>query len=181
MKPTTSPLQASVKSGVIIGLLMVIINFIIYFIDYALLVATWYNIFVLILFFGLIIYFGIQYRKEVGGYMSFGTAFQFSFVTLIICGIIATIGNVLLYNVIHPGLPEVLVEQQLEAMLNLLDRFGAGDSISSNQLDEMRAEMSKSYTIMGQVKAFGFSLIIYAIMALILGAILKKKDKSQEF
>ena len=113
--------------------------------------------------------------------MSFGTAFQFSFVTLIICGIIATIGNVLLYNVIHPGLPEILVEQQLEAMLNLLDRFGAGDSISTDQLDEMRAEMRDSYTIMGQVKAFGFSLIIYAIMALILGAILKKRDKSQEF
>ncbi|MFC4872916.1 DUF4199 domain-containing protein [Negadavirga shengliensis] len=181
MENTTSPVQASVKSGMIIGLLMLIINFVIYFIDYSLLVAAWYNIFVLILFFALIIYFGRQYRKEIGGYMTFSTAFQFSFVTLIISGLIATIGSVLLYSVIDPGLPEILVERQLEGMLSMLDKFGAGDSISADQLDEMRSEMSRSYTVMGQIKAFGFALIIYAIMSLILGAILKKRDKSLDY
>ncbi|MEX2513379.1 MAG: DUF4199 domain-containing protein [Cyclobacteriaceae bacterium] len=181
MESTTTPVQASVKSGIIIGLVMLIINFVFYFIDYSLLVATWYNIFVLILFFGLIIYFGKQYRKDIGGYMTFSSAFQYSFVTLLICGIIASIGNILLYQVIHPGLPDILVDQQLEGMLNLLDKFGAGDSISAEQLDEMRLEMSESYTVMGQLKGFGFSLIIYAIMALILGAILKKKDKSLDY
>jgi hypothetical protein len=34
---------------------------------------------------------------------------------------------------------------------------------------------------MGQIKAFGFALIIYAIMSLILGAILKKRDKSLDY
>ena len=34
---------------------------------------------------------------------------------------------------------------------------------------------------MGQLKAFGFGLIFYAIIALILGAILKKRDKSLDF
>lgn len=181
METAPSPFQASVKSGVIIGLLMLVINFVIYFVDYSLLVAAWYNIFVLILFFALIIYFGRQYRRELGGYMSFSTAFQFSFVTLIVCGIIATVGNVLLYSAIDPGLPEILVERQLESMLNMLDRFGAGDSISSDQLDEMRSEMSRSYTITGQIKGFGFALIIYAIMSLILGAVLKKKNKSLDY
>ncbi|SHN13288.1 Protein of unknown function [Cyclobacterium lianum] len=185
MEPQTlksnTPARAALNAGVIIGLLMLVFNFIVYFIDYSYLVAAWYGIVVLVLFFGLVIYFGIQYRKEIGGYMDFGAAFQFSFVTLIVSGLISTIGNMILYFVIDPGLPEMLVETQLENMVAMLDNFGAGDSISGDQIDEMRNEMANSFTVAGQLKAFGVSIIIYAILALILGAILKKKDKTKDF
>ena len=150
---STSPAMAALKSGVIIGLVMLVISFLIYFIDYSLLVAAWYGFAVFVLFFGLVIYFGIQYRKEIGGFMPYGPAFQFAFVTLIVSGLISTLGNIILYQLIDPGLSELLVKVQLENML----------------------------AFAGQIKGFGVSLIIYAIFSLILGAIIKKRDKSTDF
>jgi phage shock protein PspC (stress-responsive transcriptional regulator) len=45
----------------------------------------------------------------------------------------------------------------------------------------MREASASNFTLIGQLKGFGFGLIAYAIIALILGAILKKKDKSLDF
>tara|TARA_R110002124_G_scaffold170608_4_gene338217 strand:- start:29154 stop:29702 length:549 start_codon:yes stop_codon:yes gene_type:complete len=178
---STSPAMAALKSGVTIGLVMLVISFLIYFIDYSLLVAAWYGFAVFVLFFGLVIYYGIQYRKEIGGFMPYGPAFQFAFVTLIVSGLISTLGNIVLYQLIDPGLSELLVKVQLENMLAMLDNFGAGDNISSDQINEMRTEMEDAFTFAGQIKGFGVSLIIYAIFSLILGAIIKKRDKSTDF
>ena len=111
---TISPSKAALKPGFVTGLIMLVITFIIYFIDYTYLVSAWYGFVSIIFFFGLVIYFGRQYRKEIGGFMTFGTAFQFAFVTLIIAGLVAMVGNILLYQVIHPGLSELLVKVQLE-------------------------------------------------------------------
>ena len=180
-RQTNSPSQAALKSGVIIGLLMLVITFIIYFIDYSYLVAAAYGFSILALFFGLVVYFGLQYRKEIGGFMTFGTAFQFAFVTLIISGLISTLGNILLYQVIHPGLSELMVEVQLQNMVDMLDSFGAGDSLSGEQIKDMRTDMADAYTLGGQLRAFGISLIVYAILSLILGAIVKKRDKTTDF
>lgn len=91
------------------------------------------------------------------------------------------LGNILLYHVIDPQLPELLVESQLESMLSMMDRFGAGDSITGDQLDEMREGLEVNYTLSGQLKSFGIGLIIYAILALIIGAIIKKKDTSLDY
>jgi uncharacterized protein (DUF2132 family) len=53
--------------------------------------------------------------------------------------------------------------------------------LPAETLEEMRQASASSFTLAGQLKAFGFGLIAYAIIALILGAILKKKDKSLDF
>ncbi|MDO6440452.1 DUF4199 domain-containing protein [Cyclobacterium sp. 1_MG-2023] len=176
-----SPTKAALNSGLIVGLVMVSLTFIIYFINYSYLVSAWYGFAVFALFFGMVIYFGIQYRKEIGGFMTFGTAFQFALVTLIVSGLITTLGNILLYQVIHPELAEILVKEQLENMMDLLDNFGAADSLSSEQIKDMRADMENQFTISGQISGFGTSLFIYAILSLILGAIIKKRDKSTDF
>lgn len=178
---TISPAKAALKPGFVTGLVMLVITFLIYFIDYSYLVSAWYGLAALVFFFGLVIYFGMQYRKELGGFMTFGKAFQFAFVTLIIAGLISMVGNMLLYQVIHPGLPEMLVKVQLENTMDMLDNFGAGDSISSDQIKEMRTDMEEAYTFVGQIKSFGIAFIIYAILSLILGAIIKKRDKSTDF
>ncbi|EPR69034.1 DUF4199 domain-containing protein [Cyclobacterium qasimii] len=178
---TISPSKAALKPGFVTGLIMLVITFLIYFIDYTYLVSAWYGFASLVIFFGLVIYFGKQYRKELGGFMTFGTAFQFAFVTLIIAGLIAMVGNILLYHVIHPGLSEMLVKVQLENMMEMLDNFGAGESLSSDQIKDMRRDMEDAYTFVGQIKSFGIALIIYAILSLILGAVIKKRDKSTDF
>jgi hypothetical protein len=64
----------------------------------------------------------------------------------------------------------------------MMEGFGQNpDSLPTETLEEMREASASNFTLVGQLKGFGFGLIAYAIIALILGAILKKKDKSLDF
>lgn len=180
METTATPTQAAIKAGLITGLIQLVITFVCYFIDYELLGASWLNISLFVLYSGLIIYFGFQYRAELGGFMNFGTAFQFSFVALIVVLVINTFGSILLFQVLDPSLGEKITDLTMERTLDMMDSFGAGD-IPSEQLDEMRNGMLEGFSGWGLIKGAGFMLIVYAILALILGAIIKKRDKSLDY
>jgi len=177
----TTPVQAGFKTGVILGLVSLVVFYVAYFIDVSLLVNTWFSFTMFAISLGLLIYFGIDYRKSQGGLMSFGTAFQFVFIAFIISGLITTLGNILLFHVIDPALPTVLADAQLESTIAMLDRFGAGEAITGDQMAEMRSAFIESRSVIGSIKAFGISLFVYAILALILGAILKRRDKSLDY
>lgn len=180
METATTPFQAAIKAGLIIGLIMTVITFLCYFIDYELMGATWLNVVSLFIYCGLIIFFGTEYRKELGGFMNFGTAFQFTFISLIIMLVVTIFGNMLLFLVLDPGLGERMADLNMENTLKMMDSFGAGE-LPSDQMDEMRKGFAEAYTPWGMIKGAGFMLIFYAILALILGAIIKKKDKSLDY
>ena len=178
MESNQSPAQAAVKPGLLIGIILTVISFLVYFVDYRLLASGWVSFLSLLVYGGLVIYFGIQYRKELGGYMDFGPAFQFSFFTLLIILAISTLGNMLLFGVIDPGLPEKMADVGLENAMEIMDNFGVGDAMSSEQMDMMRQGVLDGYTVSGMLKGAGVAVLFYAVLALILGAIIKKKDKS---
>jgi hypothetical protein len=182
MEEQQTPMQAAVKPGLTIGLISLAITYLAYFIDSSLLASGWFGMVSLVIMVALIIHFGIQYRNEIGGFMTFGAAFNFSFITVIISGIVSMIGMLLLYQVIDPSLPQVLADEAFRTQLSAMESLGANpDALPPAQLEEMRKATADSFTVMGQVKGFGFLLIFYAIVALILGAILKKRDKSLDF
>jgi hypothetical protein len=181
MENQESPFKAGLNSGLILGIISIVITYIVYFIDPTLLVAWYVGIGILVLYIGLIIYYGIQYRNSIGGFMPFGTAFNFAFIAMVVSGIISMLGSQLLYHVVDPALPGVLIESQMETQMAMLERFGAADSMTSEQIDEIRSNLESGYTMVGQLKAFGIIVIVYAIIALILGAILKKRDKSLDY
>lgn len=182
MKEQQSPYQSAIKPGLIIGLASLAITYLTYFVDSSLLATAWFGLTALVLFFVLIIYFGRQFRAELGGFMSFGTAFNFSFIVMIISGMVGLLGQILLYHVIDPSLPEVLADKSMEAAIKMMESFGTSpDSIDPKVLDEMEQRTLSNFTISGQLKNFGIGLIIYAIIALILAAILKKRDKSLDY
>ncbi len=177
-----SPIQSAVRPGLIIGLVSLVITYIAYFIDSSYLASGYFGLIALVLFFGLIIFFGKEFRKESGGFLTFGTAFNFSFFAILISGIIGLVGNILLFHVIDPTLPQVLGDLTFETQLEMMEKFGQNpDSMPSETLDTYREAAYSNFTLFGQLKGFGFGLIAYAIIALILGAILKKRDKSLDF
>lgn len=178
----SSPFQSAIKPGLTIGLVTLAISYLAYFVDVSLLTAWYYGLGILILFIALILYFGKEYRQEVGGFMSFGIAFQFSFFAILISGLVGLVGNILLFQVIDPSLPQVLADLTFDAQLQMMEKLGANpDAIPSEDLQKMKEASASNFTLAGQLKAFGFGLIAYAIIALILGAILKKRDKSLDF
>jgi len=181
VEETTPLLQSAIRAGVILGLISTVITYAIYFIDYTLMVSSWVGFGTFALMLAVVIYFGIEYRKEIGGFMSFGKAFRFSFIALVTSAFISSIASILLFNVIDPNLAVTLGDLQLENSLAMMDRFGMGNALSSDQIDEMRISMYENYTISGIIKTFGILIIGSAFFSLILGAIIKKKDDSLEY
>ncbi|GGF40468.1 DUF4199 domain-containing protein [Echinicola rosea] len=180
METQETPFKAALRSGLIIGLISLVISYVVYFINATSLASSW-MLLLLVLSFVLVLVFGFSYRKELGGYIPFGAAFQFSFFTLVVAGIVGLFGQLLLFQVIDPALPGVLADQQMQNTMEVMESFGAADAMSTEQIDEMKQGMLDGYTVGGQIKSFGFVLIFYAICALILGAIIKRKEPTPSY
>ncbi|WP_026968643.1 DUF4199 domain-containing protein [Algoriphagus terrigena] len=182
MEEKQTPLQAAIKPGLTMGLAALAVTYVAYFIDSSLLASMWMLLIALVIFFGLLIYFGKEYRTELGGFMSFGVAFNFCFIAMLISGVVSLIGQILLFHVIDPSLAGVLADITFNKSLEMMASFGQNpDTLPPDALNEIRKSTADSFTIGGQLKSFGFGLIIYAIIALILAAILKKRDKSLDY
>jgi hypothetical protein len=179
---TQTPSSAAVKPGLILGLIGIVITYLGYFIDSSLLASGSFGFLSIVIFFALIIYFGIQYRKSIGGFMDFSTSFKFSFIAILISGIISFIGQILLFHVIDPSLSQVLADAAFENSLKMVELVGQNaDSMPVEAIDKLRETSQEAFSLSGQIKNFGFGLISYAVIALILAAILKKRDKSLDY
>jgi hypothetical protein len=179
MENVNSTPKSAIQAGLILGLVSVVLTFVFYFIDAELLTSWKFSVPSLIITVGLLYYFGKQHRDSLGGFMSFGKAFNFSFITLIVSGLIGTIGLYLLMNVVDPNLPSVLADTLAETMVSTFEKIG--QTMTVEQIEEMRQGMLDAYSPFGLFKSFGISLLMYAVFALILGAILKKNDPSLDY
>lgn len=181
MEEKESLLKAGANTGLILGVISAILTFLIYFVNPNTLASGTYGFGLLAVFTVLAIILGIRYRKSLGGYISFGEAYKFSIIAFIVMILIGIITSILLFLVIDPALPARLAEQTIENTLAVMEKFGAVDALSDEQIDEMRDGIIEGYTIFGILKANLMSIIFYSILSLIVAGIVKKKDKSLDY
>jgi hypothetical protein len=171
--------------GLLAGLFLVVINLIIYLID-PLLLANWMLGFALlpIAFIALLVV-GLRIRKAEGGYLSFGKAFVSVFVASLIIAVVGTIYQVLLFNVVDPNLAGDLIEQSLENMMVMFERFDLPVDEIEKQLEPAREQMEQQFSIGGQLLGLVYQAFGWAIGALIVAAIVKRnppvEDKAATF
>lgn len=170
----------SLKFGFIIGIINIIIGVLAYMVGESLMVKWWFGLLVLVINIGLLVYSGNQYRASLGGFMNFKTAFSVTFVTFVIAGILGTIFNILLYQVIDPELPARLTKAAVEQAEQMMTNMGASADRVDEQLTTVEDRMAGQFSLTGQLKGFGIGIIIYAVISAILGAILKKSEKLEE-
>ncbi len=168
----------SIKWGVILGVISVLITLVIYITDISLLTSGWVNTAIIIISIGLVFYASIDYRKQLGGFMTFGQAFLHCFVVLAISGLIALLFRYLLFNVIDPEAASVMAEAQMEATMKTMESLGGANG---EMMDGMETSLANQFNIGTMAMGYGFTLIFYAIGAAIVGAITKKKNKELEF
>ena len=169
----------AVRSGVIIGALAIVITMILYIINPSVLVSLWMFL-VLVLDLILLVIFGIQYRNQIGGYMNFGAAWKHGFVALFVAGILSVLFNMLLYFVIDPDLPQVLTDASVDNALSIAQSFGASGEALEQAAEDARERSEGQFTVGGMLSGFGMAIIFYAIIALITGAIVKKRNPEEE-
>ncbi|NQZ77368.1 MAG: DUF4199 domain-containing protein [Ekhidna sp.] len=98
----------------------------------------------------------------------------------VVTGLLALVFNILLYNVIDPELPELLADQSVENAESMMRNFGMPEDQMDEALEKTRTDTLERMSIGGQLQGFGIGLIIYAVLSLISGAIIKKKEPELE-
>ncbi len=171
--------QHAIKWGLILGLVSVVITLLVYLIDIAFFASPYFNFVYLIVYLGLVIYAGRDYRNESGGFLTYGKAFMHAFVILVIAGFIDKVFLYILFNLIDPQAADTLVKITMDSTMKLMESIGGGAN-TTQMMDEMAKGLAEAYTLGGLAKAFLFGLIYYAIGAAIIGAI-NKKNPPQEF
>lgn len=170
----------AIKSGLIIGVILVVLTLLLYIVDSTLLASTWVGIFTFVLLLVLVSYFGIQHRKEIGGFLSFGNAWVYSMQVFVAAGIIGTLFNIILYNVVDPELPAIVADQSVENAESMMQGFGMPEDQLDEALEKTREDTIERFGITGSLIGFLYGLIVYAILSLITGAIIKKKEPELE-
>jgi hypothetical protein len=121
---SSSFVEHAAKNGLILGFLSILMFVIVYVVDVSIMADWKFGIFSFFLFCGLAIYFGIGYRKEMGGFISYGNAFKYSFVMLAVSSIIGLLFQMLLFNVIDTELAQTMTRIMIENQEKTLSSFG---------------------------------------------------------
>jgi hypothetical protein len=172
--PHAGLIANALRSGAIIGGVGIAITALFYVVDESLL-ANWKVLLVLlVVYLGLVIYLGIHYRNQAGGYMSYGQAFQHGFVMLATAGLIGALFNGMLYSFIDPGLGQRLADITIEKSTEMMRGFGASENDIDQAVAKMEEDMPKQFSFVGQLKGYLWGLITYAIISLITALFVRK-------
>jgi hypothetical protein len=177
--PAPTLMSHAIKWGGINAAVSVILTMLLYAIDYTLLVQLKVLFIFLGVYFGIAIYAGFDYRKSIGGFLSYGKAFQHGYLIFIISGLIATVFSLLLYFVIDPELPEKLTDASIENTRAMLEGFGTPEDAIDNALDQAKEATAKQFTPTGIALGYVRILVVSAVMALI-SAIFVRKNQPVE-
>jgi len=101
---------------------------------------------------------------------------MYSYLTFIVAGFVSTIFNILLYTVIDPELLQIILEASLENTEQILRSFGAPDSAIDEAIEKIKVDIPAQLSAMGQVKFYGWALLIYLGLSLITGLIIRKNE-----
>ncbi|MCZ8023470.1 MAG: DUF4199 domain-containing protein [Cyclobacteriaceae bacterium] len=172
--------QHALKHAAILGVISIVLTLAAYAIDYTLLVSMSFAFLSFAVYLGYGIYAGIQYRKENGGYLAFGKAFQHGFITFAISALISTVFGLLLYTVIDSELPAKLTEASMENAAAMMEKFGAPEDAIEEALAKQKEDTEKRFTPVGMLTGYVFTLIGCAIFALISGAVAKRKEPEMQ-
>ncbi|MEO9806319.1 MAG: DUF4199 domain-containing protein [Reichenbachiella sp.] len=167
--------SAPIKSGLILGLIGIIIMMLVYVIDISLLTNLFFGLSMMVVSVVLLVIFGKKYRdNELEGYLEFGPAFKFVFIASLVSMILSGVFQILLYTVIDPELPEILIEGTLQNTEELLESFGTPAEDIDKALEETEKSMEGQFTVKGILSGSYIWLILSVVYALIAGAIIKK-------
>lgn len=168
----------NLKYGLYLGIISVAFSAAVFAIDYRMLQETWLSIIPTIVTVAILIIAGRDLREKQGGYLSFKEAFASSFIVYMIGAVISTIYLTLQYNVFAPEVAEVLREEGINQTARMLEGIGADDQTIDQAITE--AENTNPFGFSGQLLVLGGQAILGAIVAAIIGAIVKKNKPEFE-
>ncbi len=165
-----------IKYGIIAGLLMIAGYVLIYLIDAALLASLLtLSLYIILIF--CMVYGGITYRKEIGGFNSFGQAFLAIFITAFLGSFLIDAFGFIMFKFIDPALVDVVKEAALEKAEAMMEKFNTPEDQIEKQLKLIKAA-DYTPTIKSQSIRFLSSTIVGAILSLLIAVFVRRNDRA---
>ncbi|MEM9053509.1 MAG: DUF4199 domain-containing protein [Bacteroidota bacterium] len=164
----------SITSGVILGIAGIISFMIGVLADLG--IVGGIGLFILIIAIAVIIpiIYVRKERTENGGSLTFAQGFKVSFLGLVLGGLIGLVFQILYVQVIDPAYAEEAVVKAVEMTAKFTESLSEEDQLEQLRVAEERARGQVS--LPGQLMSFGFGLILYLVISLIVAASLKRND-----
>ena len=170
--------QLSLKNGLLLSLVWIVIFALLYFINPVIIFTSfWISLVVWVLMIALLVFVGMNTRKEIGGFWTFGQAFKSFLIISLILAFTSVLYNFVLVKVINPNYPVeagVAIRESQKSMMEKLgvpeDKIDEAIEKAGNPADQLRP------TIKNTTTGFGVSIAVYGIISLILAAIMKKTE-----
>jgi len=177
--PNDSIANLSFKNGLLIAAVTVVLNVVLYIMDPTMQFTSWWiGILVFILVIVLLVVLGIDIRKKIGGYWSFPDAFKSEVIMGAIIAVIGVTYNFIIFKFVNPELPVKANNAMLESLTAQLSK----SNMSEDKIDEYTKTFKNGEfigklqpTLSNELKSIVFALILYIVIALIIGACIKKK------
>ena len=164
----------SINRGLYLGGFLVLVTVLGYVLNMELLVKWWLGILLLLV----IVIVGIvsvaKAKDILEGFISFKQAFTAYFVTVAIGVLISVVFNIILFVFIDPEAAHQLQQQIIDNTVNMMEGFGAPADAIAEQVDKM--ESQNQFSLGTQLMSIAWQLLIYAVIGLIVAAIMKKSN-----
>lgn len=168
--PSPVMLKSSATNGAILGLISILFVVITYMTGDIYTGSTWLNLLGIAVSIAALIYLALNYRKTVcGGYITYGNAFIYCWLTYIFAGVISVAFMVLLQTVIEPDYMEKMADVQREMMLK--------QGLSDSQVEQSMAIAAKFRTPLFVAIAGLVGNALVGLVISLITAIFVKKDR----
>ena len=163
------------KGGLILAGVSILLTMLTYVIDVSLMVEWWFGIVSLLISMGLLIYLGINYRNDIGGILSYGGAFKFSFLVFLVSYFIGIIFQIALYTIIDPELPEVIKQLTIEKTIETMEAWGMSDeAVVDAAIIGVVEGIDEATTTMGMIKSSPWGILFLLLFSAIATIFIKR-------
>ena len=179
METKNSMFISALKSGLIIGVVSIVVFLISYVADFkpvGILMPILYGISSFAILVIILVYLFKNYRTQIGGYISFRNAFLYCFIAFAAGSILSSLFSALFIQFIEPEYYKNIMEAQKVYMENYLSGKMSDEQITE-QLDKIDEQAATMGSFSGMLKTLAGSILIGGIVGLIIGAIMKKNPE----
>ena len=159
--------------GIIIGIFSILVTTLIYTIDLNLFVNIWVGLTTIAIYIIIGVIVVAKTKKQLHGQITFKEAFTVYFIAAVIGGLLSTLFQIVLFNVIDPAAKETIKELGIKYTTETMERFNAPSASINETVEQMQSV--DNYSPVSLLKGFAFGLIISAIFSALLGLIFRSK------
>ena len=163
--------------GVISGVVSILITTLIYTFDINLFLSGWITFLKFSAFTLIAIMLLVNTKKDLNNIFSFKTAFTTYFIHILVGLILATVFEIVLFNLIDPSLKDTIKELSMEFTSKFMEKMGA----KASDINKAMAAVQDvdQYSVLELLKGSAIYILMASVYGLILAAIFKSKTREE--